>query len=92
LGETRASLYFIGELRCINFKLLAQVKHIVRDVITLVVEAESEKEAFSKAERVLKVYPREADEPGVPYCYIEHRSYSDTEVETIKDMEKDDSA
>lgn len=75
-----------------RFQLIAQVRHRVTDVVTLVVDADSEEEAFAKAKKALSFYPRPVEEDDIPYCYIEHRVYGDTEVENIENMEKEDSA
>lgn len=75
-----------------KFHLLARVKHTVTDVVTLTVEAENEAEAFDKAKEALLVYPRPHDVEGIPYCYIEHRVFNDTQLEDLQNMEEEKSA
>jgi hypothetical protein len=75
-----------------KFQLLGRVKHSITDVVTMTVEADSEEEAMNKARRVLELFPRPHTENGVPYCYIEHRVYNDTEVEHLENMQSDDGA
>lgn len=75
-----------------KFQLLAQVKHRITDVLTLTVEAENEEEAFAKAKDALEVFPRPCESDDIPYCYIEHRTFDDTEVVSIENMEKETSA
>jgi hypothetical protein len=74
-----------------RYQLLARVQHSVTDVITLNVDAETVEEAFTKAKAVLSVFPRPSDEPGVPYCYVEHRVFNDSEIKHIEVMDEDDS-
>jgi hypothetical protein len=76
----------------VKYQLLARVNHKVTDMVTLTVEAESQSDAFEKAKRVLQIFPRPQDMEGVPYCYIEHRYYTDTDVAHIEEMMEGDDA
>lgn len=76
-----------------KFELVGRVKHSITDIVSLVVEAENEGEAFEKARDVLKTFPQENNVPDVPYCYIEHRIFNDTTVEDVQRLdEMEDSA
>jgi hypothetical protein len=75
-----------------KYYLLARVNHKVTDVVTLTVEAESQSAAFEKAKQVLEIFPRPQDMEGVPYCYIEHRYYDNTEVAHIEEMTEGEDA
>lgn len=74
-----------------KFHLLARLNHRITDVVTLTVEAENQSDAFAKAKRALSTFPVTEVE-GIPYCYIEHRYFNETEVAHIEDMEEDDGA
>lgn len=67
-----------------RFPLVATVHRTVTDTVTLIVEAENEFEAFVTAEAVLEKFPDEHGEEGVPYCYIEDRTYNSAEVLKIE--------
>jgi hypothetical protein len=75
-----------------KFNLLAQVRHRITDVLTMAVEAETEEEAFAKAKEALENYPRPHQQSDVPYCYVEHRVFDDTNVVSIENMEKEKGA
>lgn len=63
-----------------TYPLIAKVKKIVIDTVTLNVKADSELEAFYVAEKALAKFPAEHSEEGISYCYIENRETLDTEI------------
>ena len=63
-----------------TYPLIAKVKKIVVDTVTLNVKADSELEAFYIAEKALAKFPEEHDEEGISYCYVENRETLDTEI------------
>lgn len=67
-----------------RFPLVATVTRRVTDTVTLIVEADNEFEAFVKAEDALEKFPDAHFEEGIPYCYIEDRTYNDAEVLKIE--------
>lgn len=67
------------------YPLIAKVKRIVVDTITLNIRADSELEAFFIAEKALVKFPGPHSEEGISYCYIEDRETVDAEVLEIKE-------
>lgn len=68
-----------------TYPLIAQVKKIVIDTVTMNVQADCELEAFYIAEKALAKFPEAHDEEGISYCYIENRETIHSEVIDIKE-------
>ena len=66
-----------------KFHFEGQVRRDVEDIISLVVEASSEDEAYSKAHSVLEVYPERHTIEGVSFCYTENRRIVDSTVVSL---------
>lgn len=71
-----------------KFQFTGKVRRVVEDTISVVVDSDTETDAYEKAEKVLKMFPKEHTEEGVPFCYIENRDYLETEVIDL-DMRED---
>jgi hypothetical protein len=60
-----------------TFKFVAEVTREVTDTVLINVNAESELHAGAIVEEVLQKYPKEHNEVGVPFCYIDNRDYGE---------------
>lgn len=63
-----------------KYPMTGTVERVVTDKVTIVVEADTESDAFMVARRVLNVFPEAHDQDGVLHCRIEEREYIGTSL------------
>ena len=63
-----------------RYEVTVKIRRIVVDTVDLILDADSNDEAFDKIEGVLNEYPEGHDVPDVHYCLTRDRWQEDAEI------------